>query len=127
MNNNDQSFGLKVNLLSLPGATICPLQGNTAVKRCLIVPIDDAGLQETAKGVYLMLNASRRIEAIKGGWEYILRPNVPAEVYKSYTPAERNALPNLGVMRHLSPATPDSEQTTEGDVLTLSDNSYLSF
>ena len=38
------NFSIKTDLLKLKGAFVTNLKGKTATKRCLIIPVDDAGL-----------------------------------------------------------------------------------
>lgn len=51
------NFSIKTDLLKLKGAFVTNLKGKTATKRCLIIPVDDAGLFIGEKGVYLNLTA----------------------------------------------------------------------
>lgn len=123
MNKNSQyeSYGIKVNLMSLAGASMCPLTGQSgATKVCIIIPVEDNNLVEGSKGVYLNLNATRCVDG-KNGWEYVLRNNLPQDEYRLLTAGERQQLPTVGVMRRLT-----APQTTE-EYWTIEDNSNLNF
>lgn len=52
------NYRVKINLEQLKGAAVADLRGKTgAVKKCLVIPIEDAGLYVGQKGVYLSLTA----------------------------------------------------------------------
>lgn len=125
MQNNNTSYGIKINLLSLDGVTLATLRGQHATKPCIIIPLD-SGLHEGARGVYLNLNAVPRTDLATNGWTHLLRLNLPPERYNAMDEAQRAAIPSVGIMRQLGART--LHTPTEIDPqLTLLDPTQLSF
>ncbi|MBQ7280579.1 MAG: hypothetical protein IJR13_07660 [Bacteroidales bacterium] len=114
------SYAIKVNLTSLKGATICPIRGRHSTKKCLVIPIEDAGLVEGPRGLYLLLNATEY--AVIQDWTHVLRQTMKKDEYKALTLEQRKSLPNLGVMREIHPATISPDEMGE-----LFDNNLLNF
>lgn len=53
-----ENYGIKIDLLKLKGAFMRNLKGTNAVKRCLILPVDECdGVFLGEKGCYLNLTA----------------------------------------------------------------------
>ena len=57
------NYSISLNLSHLDGAVFTNLKGKTTTKRCLIIPIDDAGLYAGEKGIYLNLVAYEQRDA----------------------------------------------------------------
>lgn len=58
------NYSIKADLLKVKGAFVKDLKGRTgAVKRCLIIPIEDSGMFLGEKGCYLNMTAIEMREA----------------------------------------------------------------
>ena len=94
------NFSIKTDLLKLKGAFVTNLKGKTATKRCLIIPVDDAGLFIGEKGVYLNLTAIEMREP-KYQDTHCVKESLDKERYDAMSEEERNAQPIIGGMRQL--------------------------
>lgn len=92
-----QNYAIKVDLLKLKGAFVTAVKGKTATKKCVVIPIDDAGLYAGSKGIYLGLSA---IEMSSPKFEdtHCLRVNVNKLVYDTMSEEERKSIPIVGGM-----------------------------
>lgn len=91
----EKNYAQKQNLLALPGAFVANIQGKTAKKRCLCIPIEDAHLYEGEKGVYLSLNMWATKDS-KYGDSHYLTLGLPKEVREAMTDEQKKAIPILG-------------------------------
>lgn len=91
----EKNYGLKMNLLALGGAFIANIQGKTAKKRCVCIPIEDAHLYEGEKGVYLSMNMWVSKNSQYGDSHYLTQ-NLPKEVRDAMSDEEKKSLPILG-------------------------------
>ena len=91
----EKNYAQKQNLLALPGAFVANIQGKTAKKRCLCIPIEDAHLYEGEKGVYLSLNMWATKDS-KYGDSHYLTLNLPKEVRDTMTDEQKKSIPILG-------------------------------
>lgn len=91
----EKNYAQKQNLLALPGAFVANIQGKTAKKRCLCIPIEEAHLYEGDKGVYLSLNMWVSKNSRYGDSHY-LTLSIPKEVRDAMTDEEKKAIPILG-------------------------------
>lgn len=89
------NFSIKTDLLKLKGAFVTNLKGKTATKRCLIIPVDDAGLFIGEKGVYLNLTAIE-MQNPKFSDTHCIKPDIPKEQREAMTPEEQKAVPIIG-------------------------------
>lgn len=105
------NFSIKTDLLKLAGAFVTNLKGKTAVKRCLVIPIDDSRLFLGEKGVYLNLTAVEMREE-RYGDTHIVKQNLPREVYDAMTEEERKAQPILGTLRAIEAQPAKQMQVT---------------
>lgn len=96
------NFSIKADLLKVTGAFMMNLKGKTATKRCLCIPVDDAGLFVGEKGVYLNLTAVEMQEP-RYGDTHFLRVNLDRDKYNALSEEERKAIPILGGMHELEP------------------------
>lgn len=97
------NYNIRLDLLRLQGAFTRNLQGRTAVKRCLIIPIDDnPSMYLGEKGCYLNVNAFET-QNNQYGDTHLVKPNLPKAVRESMTEAERNAVPIIGNMAPMQP------------------------
>ena len=91
----EKNYGLKMNLLALGGAFVANIQGKTAKKRCVCIPIEDAHLYEGEKGVYLSMNMWVSKNSQYGDSHYLTQ-NLPKEVRDAMSDEEKKSLPILG-------------------------------
>ena len=91
----EKNYAQKVNLLSLGGAFIANIQGKSAKKRCICIPVEDAHLYEGEKGVYLNMNMWVSKNSQYGDSHYLTQ-NLPKEVRDAMTEEEKKSLPILG-------------------------------
>lgn len=91
----EKNYAQKQNLLALPGAFVANIQGKTAKKRCLCIPIEEAHLYEGEKGVYLSLGMWATKES-KYGDSHYLTLSLPKEVREAMTDEQKKAIPILG-------------------------------
>lgn len=93
------NFTISADLLKLQGAAIQDLRAaDGSVKRCVVIPIWDAGLYEGKKGVYLDMTA---IELSSPRYEdtHLVKQSLTYERYKQMTEQERENIPILGGLR----------------------------
>lgn len=90
------NFGIKLDLLKLRGAFMRNLKGQTATKRCLIIPVDECdGIFLGEKGVYLNLTAIE-MQNPQFNDTHCIKPDIPKEQREAMTPEEQKAIPILG-------------------------------
>jgi len=92
------NFSIKHDLLRLKGAFVTNLKGKTGtVKKCLIIPVEDAGLYLGEKGCYLNTTAIELREP-KFSDTHCIKPDLAKELRESMSEEERKAVPILGGM-----------------------------
>ena len=95
------NYSIKADLLKVKGAFVKDLKGRTgAVKRCLIIPIEDSGMFLGEKGCYLDMAAIEKREARYGDTHFV-KVSLPKEQYDAMTEEERNSTPILGGMHEI--------------------------
>ena len=104
------NYSISINLSRLAGAVFTNLKGKTATKRCLVIPIDYAGLYAGEKGIYLNLVGYEQRDAKYGNTHLVKRSLSKAE-RESMTDEQLRAEPILGDMKELKPVT--VQPTTE--------------
>ena len=92
------NYSIRLNLLKVPGAGTINLQGKTAVKRCLVIPLDESEMFEGEKGLYLDLQAIELREQ-KYDQTHMVKIQVSSETYKKMTEQERKNTPIVGSMK----------------------------
>lgn len=93
------NFGIKIDLLKLKGAFMRNLKGQTATKRCLIIPVDECdGIFLGEKGVYLNLTAIE-MQNPQFNDTHCIKPDIPKEQREAMTPEAQKAIPILGGLR----------------------------
>ena len=95
---NKKYFNLNTNLLRLPGAFVHDVQGRTATKRCIIVPIEDGLLHEGTCGVYLSSSLQPLKKSSKNGSTHYQRVSLPKEKFESLTQSDKDKIPVLGYL-----------------------------
>lgn len=108
------NFSIKIDLLKLQKAFLTNLKGKTATKRCLIIPVDEAGLYVGEKGVYMNLTAIEMREP-KYSETHCVKVSVDKDRYEAMSDEERNALPIIGGMRQLERRAAEMSVTGQVD------------
>lgn len=97
------NYKLKVNLLKLQGAFIRDLQGKTATKKCIIIPLDDNGCMFLGqKGCYLNLTAIELSKHMYGD-THCVKGDISKDKWDAMSEEERKAQQILGGMTFLQP------------------------
>lgn len=105
------NYSIRIDLQKLAGAFVTNLKGSTAVKRCLVIPVDDAGLYVGEKGVYLNVKAHEMQEE-RFGDSHCIKQSIDKARYETMTEEERRALPILGGMHALQALAPQPQTQT---------------
>lgn len=108
------NFSIKTDLLKLKGAFVTNLKGKTATKRCLIIPVDDAGLFIGEKGVYLNLTAIE-MQNPKYSDTHCVKVSLDKERYEAMSEEERKAQPIIGGMKQLERQATEMPVTSQID------------
>lgn len=90
------NYGIKIDLLKLKGAFMRNLQGKSATKKCIIIPVDDCdGMFLGEKGCYLNMTA---IEMQNPQYTdtHCIKPDIPKEQREAMTDEQRKAIPIIG-------------------------------
>lgn len=115
------NFSIKTDLLKLQGAFVTNLKGKTATKRCLIIPVDEAGLFVGQKGVYLNMTAIE-MQDPKFAETHCLKVNLDKERYEAMTEEERRAQPIIGGMKPLEAQQMKVTSTLDGSAAAVDDD-----
>lgn len=89
------NYSMKHDLLKLQGAFVTNIQGRTATKRCLCIPIDESGLVLGQKGCY-MSSVAIEMRDPKYTDTHCIKIDLPKEQKDAMTDEELNALPIIG-------------------------------
>lgn len=93
-------YAIRTDLLKLPGAFVTNLQGKTAVKQCVCIPIEDAGLFLGKQGCYLNMTAIE-MQSPKFQDTHCIKQDLPKEKREAMTEEQRRAMPILGGLHAL--------------------------
>ena len=107
------NYSISINLSRLAGAVFTNLKGKTATKRCLVIPIDDAGLYAGEKGIYLDLVAYEQRDA-KYGNTHLVKRSISKAEREAMTEEQRRAVPILGDMKELKPVAMQPTMEMQG-------------
>lgn len=86
-----KNFGIKLNLALLKNIKFTRLDK----QKCIIIPLKDNYIFEGVKGVYLQLVA-RELQNPQYEQTHMITLNIPEDVYKTLSEAERKHTPILG-------------------------------
>lgn len=90
------NYGIKIDLLKLKGAFMRNLQGKSATKKCIIIPVDDCdGMFLGEKGCYLNMTAIE-MQNPQYSDTHCIKPDIPKEQREAMTDEQRNAIPIIG-------------------------------
>lgn len=122
-----QNFGIKIDLQKLQHAFLRNFKGKTAVKRCIVIPIEDnPAIFLGEKGCYLSLTA---VELGNPQYKdtHCLRGNIPNDIYEKMTDEQRKAFPILGNMRPVMPKVQQVNGVTDMDAPEEQEDNDLPF
>ena len=90
------NYGIKIDLLKLKGAFMRNLQGKSATKKCIIIPVDDCeGMFLGEKGCYLNMTAIE-MQNPQYSDTHCIKPDIPKEQREAMSEEQRNAIPIIG-------------------------------
>ncbi len=90
------NYGIKIDLLKLKGAFMRNLQGKSATKKCIIIPVDDCdGVFLGEKGCYLNMTAIE-MQNPQYSDTHCIKPDIPREQREAMSEEQRNAIPIIG-------------------------------
>ena len=119
------NYGIRIDLLKLKGAFLRNLKGQTATKRCLIIPVDDCDSTFLGeKGFYLNMTAIE-MENPQYNDTHCIKGDLPKEKREQLTEEQKRAIPILGGMKPLQPKPQPTMQvsgTLEQDAFAPNDD-----
>jgi hypothetical protein len=92
------NFNINLNLKSLKSVAIKDVQGKTATKQCLIIPISDNDLYVGEKGIYISLSAWES-NHLRDNKTHLIKQSFSKEVRSTMTEEDRKSQPILGDMK----------------------------
>lgn len=92
------NFSISLDLKKLKNAFVKDFQGQTGAKKCLVIPIEDAGLKEYKDSLYLNLTATES-KNNNFGQSHTIKAQIAKEKYFAMTKEERFSIPYLGNMK----------------------------
>lgn len=93
------NYSIKTNLLSIPGAFVTNIQGRTATKKCICIPVDDTSpLVLGQKGVYLN-SVAIEVQNPKYNDTHCVKIDFPKEMRERMTDEELRSTPIIGNLR----------------------------
>ncbi len=105
------NLSIKIDLAKLQSSALVNITGKTGTKKCIVIPVEDAGLYVGEKGVYLDLTAFE-LREVKFDQTHIVKQSMKKELYNSLTEEERNAIPIIGGIKMFqSPSMPSDNLT----------------
>lgn len=110
------NYNINADLLKLGGAFVSNIKGKAEVKKCLCIPIEDAGLILGQKGCYLNLTAYESRNSSYGQTHY-LKPVLPKEKFEAMAEDQRRAIPIVGNMKEYRPEVRQMPVTSVAEVV----------
>ena len=109
------NYNVEIDLLKVKGARVADVKGNTRVRRCICIPIDNAvgtvtdsyftrdqvtgeRVEVRKKGVSLNLTAFE-LASKERGQSHLLKPSLSKETYESLTEEQRRMVPWIGNLK----------------------------
>ena len=96
------NYSIKIDLLKLKGAFMRELQGSTATKKCVIIPVDDNDIFIGKRGCYLDITAIEMTNP-QYGETHLLKTDIPKAKRDAMSEEERRAQPILGGLKPIQP------------------------
>lgn len=106
------NFSAKINLAKIEGAFVTTIQGATATKNCICIPLDAPGVYNAQSGaIYYDIVAMERRTPSQYGDTHIIKRSLGKAEREAMTEEQRNAVPIIGDMKMLgqqqaAPAAP---------------------
>lgn len=95
------NYGIRIDLLKIQGAFVRDLQGKTATKRCIIIPVDECdSIYPGEKGCYLNMTAIEMGNP-QYGESHLIKGDIPKAKREAMTEEQRHSQPILGGLRPL--------------------------
>lgn len=122
------NYGIRIDLLKLKGAFMRNLQGRSATKKCIIIPVDECdGMFLGEKGCYLNMTAIE-MQNPQYSDTHCIKPDIPKEQREVMTEEQRNAIPIIGGLHAIERQTQQmSVDTTIGADAFAPDDEDLPF
>lgn len=120
------NYSGKMNLLKFKNACIITVQGKSASKKGVFIPIEDnaifvtAGDDQKARGAYIDFMAWENRQPGKFGDTHSLRQSLAKEVRERMSEEEQKAVPYFGNMKPYD--APNSAQTVEAPIAQVDEN-----
>ena len=96
LNEQKMRYNVKINLLALPDAFVCPIKGRTDTKKCICIPLDSESVFVGEKSISVSATA---YENTNYGQSHTLRLSIDTARYNAMTEDERKAIPYIGHMK----------------------------
>ena len=106
------NYSIKLDMMKLTNAGAMNVRGKTgAVKRCVVIPIEDNYMYVGEKGIYLDLTCFELQE--KNGHSHLIKVNLPKEVRDAMSEDQRRSQPIVGDLKEIQPRPMIIEETVE--------------
>lgn len=90
------NYGIRIDLLKLKGAFMRNLQGKSATKKCIIIPVEDCdGVFLGEKGCYLNMTAIE-MQNPQYADTHCIKPDIAKEQREAMTEEQQKAIPIIG-------------------------------
>lgn len=92
------NFKIKLNLTQINGAFVTDLRGNSATKKCVCIPIDDAGIYYVPEkgNAYLDLVAWQVRTPLQSGDTHLIKPSLTKEQSQLMSQEQKAQIPTVG-------------------------------
>lgn len=120
------NYSIRTDLLKIKGAFMTNLKGKTTTKRCLVIPVDEAGIFVGEKGVYLNMTAFEMKEP-KYNETHCIKVQIDKERFEAMSEEERKSMPIVGGMKRLERQTAEMNVTDVVDGTSMMDADDLPF
>ena len=110
------NYSVRLNLLKLEGAGVMKIQGKTATKNCVVIPIDSNGIylsvddKMKAKSAYLDLNVWENREPSKFGDTHAIKVSLPKEMREAMSDEDLSKMQYVGNMKPMLKQSQDEIQ-----------------
>ena len=94
------NYNIKLDLQKLSGAFLANLKGKTATKKCLCIPVDEAGLFVGEKGTYLDIVAWS-VKEPKEGRTHLIKQSIPKEIWDALSDEAKKSQPIIGDFKEM--------------------------
>lgn len=128
------NYSVRLNLLKLEGAGVMKIQGKTATKNCIVIPIDSNGIylsvdeKMKAKSAYLDLNVWENREPSKFGDTHAIKVSLPKEMREAMSDEDLSKMQYVGNMRPMLKQSQDEiQKSVDAPVQSATDEDDLPF